>query len=363
MAATLIFPCCVPAALAYAEAARQRGETVVAASSLAYDETAARYQTWFHLPSVYDSEFVPALNEAIRRHDIDRVFAPVSSAHWKLARLAAAREIPLQIIGDLPVQRHAREHGALMRESASRLAQVGDISGGDSTLGLIDVAAVLRRAMGFFGETDETKIAAMMAVFAHAPEGDVVEIGVLTGRSAIVLEMMARRHRTGAVLCIDPWAYAHSVQHESPTDLQEMVDIWDASVPFETFLVELLPMARAGAFNYLKMTSQDAHASWSASHRVCSPEFGETRYSGRIAVLHIDGNHDLAAVANDLALWLPHCQPGGWLILDDYFWLHGNGPRLAGDRLLTERADDIARAFVCGRALFVQWSSTPVPPA
>jgi hypothetical protein len=29
-------------------------------------------------------------------------------------------------------------------------------------------------------------------------------------------------------------------------------------------------------------------------------------------------------------------------------------PRLVGDRLLAERAQDIARAFVCGNALFVQ---------
>jgi hypothetical protein len=354
MTVTLIFPCCVPAGLAYAEAAQQRGETVVAASSLAYDETATQYQTWFYLPSVNEPGFAARLNEAVKRYQIERVFSPVSSAHWKLSRMFAAGETGVQVIGEMPIQQHARKHAALMQEAMLQLAQIRDISGGHSALGRFDVAAVLCRAMGFFGESSETKIAAMMAIFSEVPKGDVVEIGVLTGRSATVLEMMARRHQTGAVLAIDPWAYANSVQQESPADLREMVDIWDASVPFETFIVELLPVARQGSFNYLRTTSRAAHAAWTASRRVTSPEFGETRYSGQIALLHIDGNHDHAAVADDCALWLPHLMRGGWLILDDYVWLHGNGPRLVGDQLLAERADDIARAFVCGHALFLQ---------
>src|SRR5271166_1588589 len=99
MTATLIFPCCVPAGLAYAEAARQRGEAVVAASSLAYDETAGRYPTWFHLPSVYEQGFAARLNEAVERYGIERIFSPVSSAHWKLSRMVAAGEIGVQLVG------------------------------------------------------------------------------------------------------------------------------------------------------------------------------------------------------------------------------------------------------------------------
>ena len=196
-----------------------------------------------------------------------------------------------------------------------------------------------------------------MAIFATAPKGDVVEIGVLTGCSASVLEMMASRYDTGPVLAVDPWSYANSVQEESPRDLQEMVDVWDATVPFETFLTQLLPIARRGAFNYLPLTSRDAYGRWSGDQAVVrSAEFGETRYAGRIAVLHIDGNHDYAAVSEDVALWLPHLLPGGWVILDDYFWLHGDGPRRVGDAFLTIRAAEVARAFVCGSALFVRLS-------
>jgi hypothetical protein len=53
MGATLLFPCCVPEALAYAEEAARRGEPIVAASSLTFDETASQFPKWFPLPAVY----------------------------------------------------------------------------------------------------------------------------------------------------------------------------------------------------------------------------------------------------------------------------------------------------------------------
>jgi hypothetical protein len=44
--------------------------------------------------------------------------------------------------------------------------------------------------------------------------------------------------------------------------------------------------------------------------------------------------------------------PGGWLILDDYEWAHGDGPRRAGDELLDDR---MAKCFVAGGALFIKF--------
>ena len=354
MGATLLFPCCVPEALAYAEEAARRGEPIVAASSLTFDETASQFPKWFPLPAVYAKDFPDRLREAMRTHAIERVFAPVSAAHWALERLVARGEIDVRLLGEMPVRRHAREHAGLLARAERRRLEALAHSDGTSTLSRLEVAAVLRAATAVFGESNETKIAALLGIFADAPKGDVVEIGVLTGRSALVLELMARRHGTGSVLAIDPWAHANSVQKESPGELQEMVDVWEASVPYETFITQLLPVARPGAFNYLRMTGTEAHAVWSRARIARSAEFGETAYAGRIAVLHIDGNHDYPAVKEDVDLWLPHVAAGGWVVLDDYLWLHGDGPRRVGDALLTAQAQRIMRTFVCGGALFVK---------
>ena len=46
----------------------------------------------------------------------------------------------------------------------------------------------------------------------------------------------------------------------------------------------------------------------------------------RIAVIHIDGNHDHDCCRRDCELWLTRLAPQVWLILDDYLWAHGDGP-------------------------------------
>lgn len=355
MGKTLIFPCGVPAARAYASAASRRGEAIIAASSLAYDESAAKYERWLHLPSVFDKDFPTRLGAVIVEHDIERIFSPVSAAHWGIQGLIQRGVIGVPLVGEMPIQQHAREHAELMQQARERLDTVRLLSAGRSDLTQLEIAAVLRSAMGVFGESDETKIAAMMAIFPDLPKGDIVEIGVLTGRSISVLEMMARRYAIGPVLGIDPWAYASSVQQESPSELQRMVDVWNARVPFETFVVQLLPIARTGLFNYVMGTSRAAHEVWRTHAPITSPEFKMTHHGTDIALLHIDGNHDYAAVKDDVELWLPHVRSDGWLILDDYFWLHGDGPRRVGDALLEQRSNTIRRSFVCGRALFVQF--------
>jgi len=354
MGTTLIFPCCVREGGVYAEAARDRGEQVVAASSLANDETAESFKTWFYLPPVHDESFVSCLDEAVVKYAIARIFCPVPVAHVVLCGLIADGKLSVPLIGEMAIDRHEREHRELMATAVARHAFIQEVSERRSPLTPIDVAAVLRQALGGFGQSNENKIAAMIATFADAPHGDIVEIGVLTGRSACVLALMAQRHGIGPVLAVDPWSGPLAVQRDLPPALQAWANAWDMSSAFESFVVALLPMAEKGKFNYLAMPSREAHAAWSRRTQVDSPHFGNVRYGGAIAVLHIDGNHDYACVREDCALWVPYLLPGGWLILDDYVLLQGDGPRRVGDALLKERAADISRAFVCGKALFIK---------
>lgn len=86
-----------------------------------------------------------------------------------------------------------------------------------------------------------------------------------------------------------------------------------------------------------------------------SEHFGDVSYSGKISVIHIDGNHDYKQVNKDCELWLTRLAPGAWVIIDDYIWAHGDGPYRVGNSLLEKRWQDIERAFVCGKALFIQF--------
>ncbi len=355
MGNTLIFPCCVPDAELYAEEARQRGERIVAASSLAFDPTASKFETWFSLPYVHDVEFFQNVQDAIKKHDIERIYCPVTAAYIVLSRLVAEAKLPVRIISEMPLLRLARRHRNLMTSAVESHDFIQQIAGGRSPLTQLEVASILHASLSIFGESDKAKLAALMAVFADAPNGDVIEIGVLAGRSAATLALAAQRHKTGTVLVVDPWSVTGRVQASAHPDLQAPVDGWHPAIAFESFVVALLPIAQEGHFNYLAMPSTQAHATWYQQRKVITPEFGEACYSSLISVLHIDGNHDYRWVSEDCATWLPHLAPGGWLILDDYLWLHGDGPKRVGNELLAQRAKSIQRAFCCGNALFVRF--------
>ncbi|WP_313539878.1 class I SAM-dependent methyltransferase [Sphingomonas sp.] len=75
---------------------------------------------------------------------------------------------------------------------------------------------------------------------------------------------------------------------------------------------------------------------------------------GQIALLHIDGNRDRAAAEEDVLLWSPHVARGGWVVIDDYNWRYGDGPKQAGDALLERWGEGAARAFAAGDCLFIQ---------
>ena len=45
---------------------------------------------------------------------------------------------------------------------------------------------------------------------------------------------------------------------------------------------------------------------------------------------------------------------GGWIIIDDYIWPYGDGPRRVGDEFLAAERERIDTAFVTGSALFIR---------
>jgi hypothetical protein len=228
-------------------------------------------------------------------------------------------------------------------------------AGGKSDLADLEVAAVLRMAGHIYGESNEQKIAAMMGIFGSAPKGDVVEVGSLVGKSASVLALLARRYRTGNVLAVDPWLAAAATQHDSPETVRVgLVNEWRWDVLPQDFAINTYPIG-IGGINFLQQESVKGCEIYKRDKAVESAVFGRTEYEGRIAVMHIDGNHDYAQVKQDCEAWLPLLERNGWLILDDYIWAHGDGPKRVGDALLQQRASQIERWFECGKALFIKF--------
>jgi len=223
------------------------------------------------------------------------------------------------------------------------------------------LAALYLHASRIPGMCPEEKITKLYKVISHGPRGDVVEIGSWWGKSAFVLAYLARLYYVCSVLCVDPWKDDELIQGVPHVDAAS-ADL-SAKEAFEIFKINLLPYFPDGIVNYLPTTSADAHAFYhgiSLVHNtIRTREFGAVRYTGRIALLHIDGNHAYDKVKLDVELWTPHVIPGGWVVIDDYDWRHGDGPRRVADEFLSDHTDfeppiTGPRYFLAGGAMFIQ---------
>ena len=154
---------------------------------------------------------------------------------------------------------------------------------------------------------------------------------------------------------MDPWEQGRLAQGVEALDRASAKA--DADAAFRIFLANLAPLA-AGDANYLRMPSSDGAAAYGPGLLVDTEHFGSTRYDGRIALLHIDGNHEAGHVAEDARLWTPHVMPGGWIVFDDYEWPFGTGPKEVADKFLSTETGRIGSAFVTGTALFVNLKET-----
>ena len=346
-----MFPSALETAASFAREASGWGHGVVGASSLESDPNAGLFEVWARLPFIGDPEFFPALAALVERERITSLFTPHAPT-FHLLEQALPGELPgLELMGPGPFRRQMdRVTGAIALARAAMPA-VEAYGQAPSPLPVELLAGLLTQAETIHGECAREKILAICGILPFAPKGDVVEIGALFGKSSYVLNRVAAHCRTGATLCIDPWDLGLSVQTDAPTHIQEASGGWDWEVVYQGFLTAMLAVA-APPFNYLRMTSALARERY-ANRTVSSPEFGETALAGQIALLHLDGNHDETAVAEDFALWGPLVAPGGWIVFDDYNWPHGDGPRKVADRAIAHHGARLARRFVAGGAMFL----------
>ena len=344
----LVFPAGLPDAQRYRQEALAAGRQLIGASSLAFDPAASGYEQWARLPYAHEPDFAAALGELIRHHGVTAIYAPHQVVSGVLAQLLPDIAPEVELVAPDP----ALGIEAAYRRSLDRAQSVAFTcgSGGGPALPPFARAGLARLVDTIPGMTDLDKIDAVIEVMRHVPSGDVVEIGSWWGRSAALLLLLARRYGVGPVLCIDPWRNDCLGQGVAALD-QASAQV-DADQALTIFQMNLSPLA-CGDLNYLRAPSCEAAPLYRPGLTVSTDAFGQTRYRGEIALLHVDGNHAYEQAETDVRLWAPYVRPGGWIIIDDYVWAFGDGPRRVGDAFLNDNADRIDLSFVMGTALFV----------
>jgi hypothetical protein len=359
MSVTLVFPVSTPDGRAYLKQALERGEQVVGASCDTSDPTDGA-APWIRLPLVHEPEFFEGFLDLVQAHGVTQIHAAAHMVHASLGHMLRERGLTrLRIINRSALEQEFARWDDIFARAEHWKRLIVALAPAQAPLELTFLAGVIRLAFDLFGESYDDKLAALLACLLDAPDGDIVEIGSLFGRSASVL--LSGRALGGAerrLFVFDPWSTEAGAQKALPQILQDYTraaGLERVALAFEATFAALAPQGAMTAY-------RTPSASGNAIYR--GEADGETvrllkarpalKPDGRIALLHIDGNHDAAYVSDDVLLWSPLVAPGGWVVIDDYCWRYGDGPKRAGDALLERWGDGVARAFVAGDCLFIQ---------
>ncbi len=345
MRTILVLPGGTPLALRYRHHACLFGDRLVGASSVADDPAQTLYPDWTFLPRYTEPDFAQMLRQAVDAHGITHLFCTHYSL-WRYLKEALPALVPGVVLNETdPLELDFAPYAEL----ETRAADLAPVNADEAAW----LAAVIKHAEAIPGQFSEAKLKALLAEARDLPQGDVVEIGSLFGRSAFVLLMIARRFGIGKVLCVDPWGEATPAQTDANVEARAVGAAMDFNRAYEMFQANLKPYADHD-LNALRMPSDKGYRAYCDDPTVDSPEFGHTQFQGAIACLHIDGNHDYAVVSEDLATWPNLVRPGGLIIVDDYEWAFGDGPKRAADAFLERKSDAIAATTKADGALFIR---------
>jgi hypothetical protein len=342
---TLVFPAGLPGALAFLKRARSRGQRVTGASSQPDDPARTIYDEWGSLPFITDQGFDHALAGLLRRRAIDTIFSPHFIIAHYLAQHLPSIAPGIHLVTGRMTADEEHEH-RLLKDRVDSLPHVGLSGPARSPLTPLQRVGLLRLTSTIPGLCTEEKIAGLIDVVRSAPRGDIVEIGSSWGQSAALLVCMARHFNIGPVLCIDQWADT-ALQQDSRGNEP------DPGPTLQMFEVNLSPLAQ-GQLNYLRARPDDAASAYRPGLQVTTDAFGSTRYSGRVAVLHIEGDQGVEQLARDVEAWTSHVLPGGWIAFGSYESALSDGVRTVADDFLDSQAEEIKAVYHAGPALLVQ---------
>lgn len=353
----LIFPAGMPLALEFLGKCLREERSVIGASSLGYDPSKDKYPAWVHLPYVTDRGFNHALKQAVENLGIGEIYTPNIVVWNHLSKTLCTLCPGVTLANSSPVDDALNGYRKALDKA--RYLATNQLSLASNRLprkfpSEIEVAALSRYADVIPGMCDDHKFQALLEIGRYSPKGDIVEIGSWWGKSAFILARLAQCFDIGKLLCIDPWENSLLLQGEQFVDSgSAQVDAEEAMTVFQ---IGLLPF-NANHINYLRMTSVEAAAYYKSHRSVSTQAFGHTEYSGQISILHVDGNHAYEAAKADIESWKIFVMAGGWIIIDDYVWPYGDGPKRAGDEFLNSHRFEVSTAFVMGTALFIQLTS------
>jgi SAM-dependent methyltransferase len=356
----LVFPLDLDDADIFIRCASALNIEIIGASSAMSGPGKKTVDHFIRLPFVTEPEFDGALKRAIEEYAITNVYAPhqgvwrhldtLLRTHTAIYDFALCRPAPFTATLQLFA---LHEDWAASASSSCAPVRIGGVHPVRPPLPASYYSALHRQFLSIPGQCDEEKLLALCDITRLLPAGDMLEVGCLYGRSAFALGHLAQRHELGSLICVDPWNSGELADQGAQASVLNAEHV---HIDFQgIFRIYLSAVALLDNVGYIRRTSAAALPVYQEALRqgvLHSPELGSIPLAGHLSLLHIDGNHRYDFVRKDVETWSPYLAPGGWLLLDDYVWAFGDGPRRVGDELLATPQYD--SAFVSGDTLFLR---------
>ena len=152
---------------------------------------------------------------------------------------------------------------------------------------------------------------------------NVVEIGSFEGRGSLILERQLCLHPDSVLYCIDPWDDGYVKGKSETKDLDPLFKgQYQRFIENTKTLPKIKPL-RGSSNDIVPTLSDDS-----------------------IDFAYIDGDHSPEQVYKDGVMMFPKIRSGGYIVFDDYEWIHNNMRCGDGiDKFLKEYSDKIRLIF------------------
>lgn len=362
-ACILIFPPPQDRSSVDLELIKSLGVRALMASSEAWEGIAEHESDFIQLPFITEKHFLDHFCEVILKERITHFYSD-NEGVWNYVnglKDSERRLKSLNILGESPFKRNWSrfKESFLWGFNLSEKMETDDNK--YKRRKLRKLTALECASLHFYyglipGQSDVTKLELLIEIFSDLPKGDIVEIGSLYGRSGFAMARLSEIFENGTVFCIDPWDInklePQGTGSEILAEQLAKMSVVDTDQIHNVFLTATSILDN---ITYIRNTSEEAsriYAQAVNSGYYKSSIGKDYSVCGQIALLHIDGNHHYEHVRKDVELWSPRIASGGFLVLDDYCWSYGDGPRRVGDALM---ATGLYReSFVVGGSLYLK---------
>tara|TARA_R110001592_G_scaffold211547_1_gene463421 strand:- start:14829 stop:16031 length:1203 start_codon:yes stop_codon:yes gene_type:complete len=361
----LVFPIDMDKVTDFISTVKSLGIKLTGASSVMSKAEGYNIDYYHKLPFVTEDTFEEQFDELISNRSITHVYTPHGGVWMYLFKLKKLKPTkfsfilcePSPYVEDWIKFKPSYDWAEMILKERFVEFFIGCKDDARKKLLLGQYASLHKQFTNITGQCDVLKLLALVHISRLIPEGDLVEIGSFSGRSAFGIAWLAQKYRIGSLVCIDPWSH-EKIEDQGEqskilnSKLVEGGDLIDFDKIFSSYIGAVSLLDNVGFIRDISENAVTSYIEASQKGVLINTELGEVDISGEIAMLHIDGNHRYDYVCKDIEAWEPLVKPGGWVLLDDYVWAFGDGPKKAGDELLHSGKFDFG--FTMSDTLFLR---------